>query len=667
MSNIPPPPPGFTLISDNEVPPPPAGFTLEPDQAPSRLGQAFRFVDNVVRQTARGATLGFADELSASLRTGSPAGARPGMWGNYDQALAEERARDQEFEAQYPITATAAQVAGGIMSPVARLVPGGQATTLPQAVGRGAVAGAAIGGATGFGEGEGGLQARSINALQTGALGAGIGGALPLATTAGAAIGRRVGRMFGMSSPQANAERLTLRNIERDGMTPDEVANNLREPGPTALADAAGENVRGMAAFVARQPGSGRQMAADMVTQRGGQAQRERLAASVRGGISADDFDQEIAAVIQRRKLQAQPAYDQAYAQPLPASPTLDRLLRNPNVQRGINDGLELIRNEADAAGVPFDLASFGVRQGANGIELVAGGTSTRIVDAAKRGLDQAIEASRQNGRATPLTRSLTQLQRAILSEADNLNPAFARARAGFAGESELLDAATLGREMLSMRPQEWAERLADVRTMAPQQREMLRLGLARDMLDRIAATNDPQELTRINRILGSDQARERIRATFDNVADFGRFMREFAREAEIARTNQLVNPRAGSQTQPLQAQSADMATPPSGGIGTAFVRPDPNAPPSPLQALTMPNGGFLPASRAVVQSLDQSAVYRDREALSRMLFNTDPAERARLAQALMARAQGDEAMRRALLPLLEGAARGGTVAAGTD
>jgi hypothetical protein len=508
---------------------------------------------------------------------------------------------------------------------------------------------------------------RVVNAAQTAALGGVVGGALPLATAAGTAIGRRAGRMLGITSPQANAERMVLRNIERDGMTPDEVATNLRQPGPVALVDSAGENVRGMGAYVARQPGTGRQAAMDMVTERGGQAQRERLAASVRGNVSADDFDQEVSAVIQRRAAQARPAYDQAYAAPLPASPTLDRLFRNPNVQRGINDGIELIRNEADAAGIPFDLAQFGVRQGANGIELIPGATSTRVVDAAKRGLDQAIEASRQTGRATPQTRSLVQLQRALLSEADNLNPAFARARAQFAGESELLDASTLGREMLSMRPADWAQRLQDVRGMGQQEREMLRLGLARDMLDRIAATNDPQELTRINRVLGSDQARERIRATFDNVANYGRFMREFAREAEIARTNQIVSPRAGSQTQPLQEAARDMASPPPGAMGTAFVRADPNAPPGPMQALTMPNGGFLPAARAVGQSLDQSAVYRDREAAARLLFNTDPADRARVAQALIDRAQGDEAMRRALTPFLEGAARGGIVAGGTD
>lgn len=657
---IPPPPPGFALITDNAIPPPPPGFTLiEEPRPPTGLERAGRFADNVVRQVARGATLGFADELAAGAR--SLGGA------DYSAALAEERTRDRQFEQENPLTAIGAQFAGGVLSPVARLVPGGQATTLPQAVGRGAVAGATVGGATGFGEGEGGFMPRVVNAAQSAALGGAIGGALPVATAAGTAIARRVGRALGLSSPQANAERIILRDLERDGVTPQEVAARAREPGPTAIADLGGENVRGTAAFVARAPGSGRQAAMDLVTARGGDAQRQRLAEAVRGGVSGDDFADTVGDVIAARARQAAPLYDAAYAQPLPASPTLDRLIRNPNVRRGIADGIELIRNEADAAGTPFDLAAFGVRMTPDGPELIPGATSTRIIDAAKRGLDQAIEASRATGRATPQTRSLVQLQRALLDEADRLNPAFAQARAAYAGQSELIDAAALGREMLSMRPAEWAERLADVRAMSPQQRDFLRLGLAREMLDRIAATNDPQELTRINRLLGSDQARERVRAAFDSPAEFGRFMREFAREAEIARTNQVVSPRAGSQTQPLQERGADLAAPPPGPLGQAVVRPDPNAPPSPLQALTMPNGGFLPMARAGMQALDRSAAIRDREALAPLLFNADPTGRQAAAERLLSRAVRDEALRRALTPALQGAARGGAVVTATD
>jgi hypothetical protein len=120
MSDIPPPPPGFTLMADN-VPPPPEGFSMIGEERPSRLGQAARFVDNVGRQFARGATLGFADEIAAGLR--SVGGA------DYSTALGEERARDQAFEQSNPITALGAQFAGGVASPVARLVPGGQAAS----------------------------------------------------------------------------------------------------------------------------------------------------------------------------------------------------------------------------------------------------------------------------------------------------------------------------------------------------------------------------------------------------------------------------------------------------------------------------------------------------------------------------------------------------------
>jgi hypothetical protein len=251
-----------------------------------------------------------------------------------------------------------------------------------------------------------------------------------------------------------------------------------------------------------------------------------------------------------------------------------------------------------------------------------------------------------------------------MLREVDRLNPDFAAARAAYAGQSELLDAATLGRELLSMPPRDFAARLQDVRAMGDQQRDFLRLGLAREMLDRIAATTDAQELTRLNRTMGTAQARERIRAVLGNDEEFGRFMREFAQEMRLARTNQAVNPRAGSQTMPLQERAADMANPPPGPVGASVVRPDPNAPPSPLQSLLMPQGGIFPAIRAVGQGLDRAAAIRDREALAPLLFATDPAARVRNAEALIARAQRDATLQRALTPTLQGLARGGAVVA---
>ena len=50
--------------------------------------------------------------------------------------------------------------------------------------------------------------------------------------------------------------------------------------------------------------------------------------------------------------------------------------------------------------------------------------------------------------------------------------------------------------------------------------------------------------------------------AAFDDPAEFERFSDFMANEMTMAKTNAMVNPRAGSQTAPLQQFAADGASP---------------------------------------------------------------------------------------------------------
>jgi hypothetical protein len=57
---------------------------------------------------------------------------------------------------------------------------------------------------------------------------------------------------------------------------------------------------------------------------------------------------------------------------------------------------------------------------------------------------------------------------------------------------------------------------------------------------------------------------RARLRAAFDNDADFRAFAEAMRREAEIAATNRAIAPNGGSPTMPLQERRADLARPPA-------------------------------------------------------------------------------------------------------
>ena len=151
----------------NLAPKPPEAAQDQP-AAPEPEGKGlFRRADDFMRGVADMATFGTADEIAASLNSGSLFGLNEGLWGNYDEALAKERGQD----AAGGWDRFAGQVGGAL------LIPGGAAKT----VGGAALAGAGVGGAYGFGSGEGGLSERAKNA----AVGAFAGGAAGAAVRGG--------------------------------------------------------------------------------------------------------------------------------------------------------------------------------------------------------------------------------------------------------------------------------------------------------------------------------------------------------------------------------------------------------------------------------------------------------------------------------------------------
>ena len=646
---------------------PDAGDDWVTPREPSGLERAARFVDNAVRGVAQGATLGFMDEIAAAARTGA------GLWGDYGAALAEERARDAEFRRESPVAATVANIAGGVASPVGRIgfLNPTRAASLPGAVMRGAGSGAVLGGVAGFGEGEGGIGGRVSDAAQGALVGGVVGGALPVVVRGAQAAGEAVGRRVGLVSPNADAERIILRDAARDGVDPQEMLRRSRDAGgaPMAAVDLGGENVVGMGAAVARLPGEARDAAGRLVRERGGAAQAGRLAETVRGSISGDDFTQSVSDVAAQRAAHAAPLYEQAYSVTLPRDLRLQRFLVDPDVRAGIRAGIDSARREALTEDRAFDLAELGIRMTRDGdFQLVRGGTPTRLFDAAKRGLDGMIEAARNAGERSRV-RELTRLRNSMLTEVDRLNPAFAQARAAYAGQSELMDAASIGRDLIDMKPRDFQEIVGDIRAMSEQQREFLRLGLARGLLDRIERATDAQELTRLNRLAGSTDLRNRIGLALNDPRELDAFMRQFEREVTLARNNAMIAPRGGSQTTPLQERNADLRSPPT---GAAMVDPERASQagavlPDLVRAGT--TGGITaPLFRIgerVAEAAQQSRLERNVNALGPMLFNPDQRAREEVIRALIARQAADQRIQRVINPALTDASRGTAVGGG--
>ena len=138
------------------------------------------WTEGVGRDVLQGATFGFGDEIVAGGTAALDSLVGDANFGDaYNQRLANERADRSTFREEYPVSSYGAEIAGAIptavMAPL-NLLRGGKAL---QAAGMGAGQGAVYG----FGQGEGGIGNRSMNA----ALGLGLGGAV-------GALGVPVGR-----------------------------------------------------------------------------------------------------------------------------------------------------------------------------------------------------------------------------------------------------------------------------------------------------------------------------------------------------------------------------------------------------------------------------------------------------------------------------------------
>lgn len=181
--------------------------------------------DAAANALGQGATFNLGDEIAAGVRAALPdfsnwmmkgpawkqvgggeptpqtVSTAPDFQGRYDEELAKARAQTKADSAAYPVMTTGANIAGNVAT-TALALPAAATSLGPSLVGNtiklGAT-GAALGGAAGFGEGEGGFENRLGAAILPAAVGGALGAALPTAGAIGRSVvesapGRWVGR-----------------------------------------------------------------------------------------------------------------------------------------------------------------------------------------------------------------------------------------------------------------------------------------------------------------------------------------------------------------------------------------------------------------------------------------------------------------------------------------
>jgi hypothetical protein len=294
---------------------------------------------------------------------------------------------------------------------------------------------------------------------------------------------------------------------------------SINRPGVVTLADAGGENVRGLVERVAQTPGAGRTQVIPAITSRQ-QGQAIRLSHDLRSLTGTTrTAHQAITEVTSERAAAARPLYQQAYDEGDRAlwSPALERLTGAPSVQRAMRGAVQSWKDQAIADGYgamrPGALVENGMIrfQGNAGVPAFP---NLQFWDYTKRILDDQVRTAiraGQNQKAQALTR-ITQFLR---EELDDLAPdTYRAARDAWAGPTRYLDAIEEGRNILRTNIS-GEELTAALPQMTTAEREGFRLGALAAIIGRMG--NDSAKLGDMTKYLRSPEVRSKIAAIMPN------------------------------------------------------------------------------------------------------------------------------------------------------
>lgn len=564
-------------------------------KAPPAARGVLGTVDDTVRMLANGATFGFADEIAAKLGSATGIG---GNAGDYQGNLSSQRERDDDIMARMPLTSMIAKMVGAVASPVTKVIGSGVNAVRAPGLINYAMQGGLGGSLAGAGESTEGN--RGAGALTGGAFGTAFGVAFPAAINGLSALGRGVANRF--TAPSTQASRKIVDAFARDGLSVDDAVSQLQTLGDDAAIADLGGNVRGLAEAAAQQPGAAAKAAEQLRVRQFGQGDRlTNGALKILGAESLDDL-------IAQRAAKAGPLYEKAFSSQVPVyNDKINRLLQSPEIKKGIKQGIQIVANEADAMGAPVRLQDYAITGFNEAGDPIIGGVPTlRLLDAAKRGLDDILQSGGERVR-DPVKNSLTQygrsidgLRRALINEMDGLTDGtYKAARQAWSGPSDVIEAVSLINKT-------------------------------------VETARDGSDIT--GRLFGSPAAREKLRKLFPDKPAFDRFAKLVQAEKTYAETTRQI--LGNSRTAFRQAAQDEMA---GGAIDAAF-----NVAQNPTMANVLGQGAIAARNwmkRPPTEVADQLSP----------LFSTDPAIRDAAMAALRQRVGGQALMDKLMLPLRPG------------
>lgn len=350
-----------------------------------------------------------------------------------------------------------------------------------------------------------------------------------------------------------------------------DAVNAARAAGkPMSLADVGGENVKGLAGAVARQPGESRAVATTALEGRD-QGAGLRISQDISSGISSGKLPQTLNALMDVRSANAAPLYTQAFqANKNVVSPEVDKILETPAGQKAFSYAVRRMQNLRTYVGIPDkDIAEQMAESGqvAPWKGGVASGLKLQTLDFVKRGLDDQIGAAQRTGEMSE-ARDLTSLKQQFVNELDKADVTaragpnsfkpegglYKQARAAYSGPSQSIDALEAGQQILRKTPDEIHQEMT---VLSPSDREFYRLGAANKLKEIVAKTGANGDEAR--KIVGNSYVRSQLRPLFDSDDEFNRFVESVAHETTMFRTAQKVLGNSATAARQAEDQSGDL------------------------------------------------------------------------------------------------------------
>lgn len=302
------------------------------------------------------------------------------------------------------------------------------------------------------------------------------------------------------------AAKILAEAMQREGVSPDDVAKMLDNLGPEGMPADIGPSFRRLLRVAANElPRIDGRGAAIFAARQSGQPSRLASALDDVAGVPGLTLDDELARMERVFGPVINDMYRQARSKPLAIPPNIQSILTNSPDAKDAYDSAQRVLANRRAVGDQIGHLD--------------------VIDAVKQKLDDSIGAAVRTGERNR-ARDLVRIKNTIVSMADEAIPEYGQARQLFAGKVSLETAADLGQNYLKLSPREMRDTIA---TMGESELRMFRLGAKQAILDRVDMTNASSDA--FKRIFGRNGDINKLRMLFPDEQAFDAFQNTMLRE----------------------------------------------------------------------------------------------------------------------------------------